>query len=237
MNAIFLCLLYTCIFVAVILFVAVLPYLTYQSKTRRLKRQQAYQQEQLKKIYAKIPPSTMVTLTKTERGFHKFIVVIGIMVWCFGMVFCATTFFLNSYAFVTHKTEAVPVTIVNAKHVNTNYNRHRHSLHFYELLLSAEVNGTTVQDTWAIIGEWYVPHQGDVVDGLMYKNGDHIELGIHDAVYPLFHWTQILGMIVLTLITGFAMKKEWEMLASKTIPFEKLSLDYKQARYRQALKK
>lgn len=229
--------LYAFIVLAVILMVGVLPHLSYQSRTKWLSEQGANRDRQLKKIYTKIPPSTMVTLTSTERKFYRLVGIAMLIVWCVGMVIISIPSLLTSYPFLIHDTKEIPVTIIETKYIKANDSGRARTVDFYEIILSAKGDGIVMQDDWTFVGGRYTPRQGDIVDGLMYRNGDHIELGIKAVIYPIFHWGQILVILILTLIAILVMTENWKMITPKTVRFEKLSLDYKEARYQQVLKK
>ncbi len=199
----------------IVAFCVILPYVRYQ----QLKRRHARHNERLNALYKKIPASTMVTMKDGERRFYRLVAVAAIVIWGFGMAAVFTVTMLPRYPFLVHPTEKVQVTVVDLTYVHT-----KKSVGYDDLLLSAEVNGAVVQDRWTIVPIWFTIHEGDVADGLVYWNGTYAELGIYAAIYPLFHWQQVLGMLLVTLLAWAVAIHHWRFAAKKHVRFEELSL-------------
>lgn len=172
------------------------------------------------KIYEKIPASTLVTLTKEERRFYRFIGIAVIVVWIAGMAAFLIPRSIAVYPFYANHAESVSVTIERKEEVRLT----KKGVSYYTFLLSAVVDGRTVRDTWTVAPSWFSSHQGETVDGLMYRNGDIVELGIASAIVPVFRWQQISGIFSITVLAWLLAASQFQLARSKQVRFEKLSM-------------
>lgn len=186
-----------------------------------------------KKIYDKIPRSTLVTLTASERKFYRLGGVAILALWFLGMGVFLSMRGIALYPFYANDTKEIPVTIVSEQDVRLT----KKGLSYYKFLLSANIDGVTVEDIWVVAPSWFTVQKNTVVDGVYYMNGDHVELGILSAISPVFHWQQITGMIGVTVLAWFFAISQFRLAQTVQTRFEKLSLGDKQVRYQKALKK
>ena len=176
--------------------------------------------ERYVKLYKKIPASTLVTLTREERKFYRFIGVGVIIVWIAGMAAFLVPRCIAIYPFYTNHAEEIPITIVDKQEVRLT----KKGVSYYKFLLSAEVDGRTVEDAWTVAPSWFTVRQGEAVDGLMYRNGNDVELGIASAISPVFRWQQIVGMIGVTFLAWFLAITQFRLARSKQVRFDRLSM-------------
>ncbi len=182
--------------------------------------------ERYAKLYAKIPASRLVTLTDKERSFYWFVGVGVLIVWFAGMAAFLVPRCVAIYPFYANHTEEIAVTIVDKQEVRLT----KKGVSYYKFLLSAEVDGQIVEDAWTVAPSWFTVRQGEVVDGLMYRNGNDVELSIASAISPVFRWQQIVGMIGVTFLAWFLAITQFQLARSKQVRFEKLSMSDKTLR-------
>ena len=183
-------------------------------------------QDRYQRIYSKIPPSTVVRLTDREKRSYRFVGVAALIVWFAGMSAFIIPRGIAIYPFYLDHVEEIPVTVVDQREVRLT----NKGVSYYRFILSAEVEGEIVEDSWTVAPNWFTSHQGDVVPGLMYREGGVVQLGIASAITPVFSWQQIVGMMGVTAMVWVLAARQFQLAKSENTKFGRLALIDKERR-------